>query len=118
MVALLFAQVCGRMGRGCHGFKGRKFGMMGVMTLIARNLFLGPQSCIPEAVNPPVNPHLPVAVDHTVTFSTEEDRLILCYHTAIMIGVGVRVVGMMAIETPEIQTMGKKHVLMCTKGKV
>ena len=88
------------------------------MTLVTGNMFLGPQSFIPITVNPAVNTYLPVTVGHTVTFSAEENRLILCYHTPIMIGVGIRVIGMMAIEAPEIQTVSKKHVLMGTKGKV
>jgi len=92
--------------------------MMGVMTLITGKLFLWSHLFTPEAVDPSVNANLPVTVGHPVTFPAKEDRFIFGYHTAIMIGKGIRVSSMMAIEAPEVQTMGKKHILMCTEGKM
>ncbi len=92
--------------------------MVGVMTLITRKLFLRPQRFTPEAVTPSVNTNLPVTVGHPVTFSAEENWFIFGNHTTIMIGKRVRVISMMAVQAPEVQTVGKKHILVCTEGKV
>jgi len=92
--------------------------MMGVMTLITGKLFLRSHRFTPEAVTPSVNANLPVTVGHPVAFPAEEDRFVFGNHTTIMIGKGIRVLCMMAIEAPEVQTMGKKHILMCTEGKM
>ena len=92
--------------------------MVGVMTLITGEPFLRSQGFTPEAVNPSVNTNLPVTIGHPVTFPAKEDRFIFGNYTTVMISKRIRVIFMMAIQASEVQTMGKKHILMCAEGKM
>jgi hypothetical protein len=104
--------------RWSHGCESRKYGMMGIMALVTRCIIFGTILFIPVPVNPSMNTGFPVPVGHPVAFSTEARRLVFRNHTAIMIGICIRIITVMAIETSEVQTVGKKHILMCTERKV
>ena len=92
--------------------------MMGIMALVTRCIIFGTILFIPVPVNPSMDAGFPVPVGHTVAFSTESGRLVFRNHTAIMVGKCIGIITVVAIETPEVQAVGKKHILMCTEGKV
>ena len=92
--------------------------MMGIVALVTLCIILDTILFIPVPVNPPMNAGFPVPVGHPVAFSTESGRLVFRNHTAIMVGKCIGIITVVAIETPEVQAVGKKHILMCTEGKV
>ena len=92
--------------------------MMGIMALVAGKMLFGSIIAIPVTVNPSMDAGFPVPVGHPVAFSTESGRLVFRNYTAIMVGKCIGIITVMTIETSEIQTVGKKHILMSTEGKV
>jgi hypothetical protein len=92
--------------------------MVRIMALVAGKVGYGAIIVTPVTVIPPMDTGFPVTIGYPVTFSAEESRLILRNHTAIMIGIGIWIIAVVAIETPEIQPMGKKHILVGTKWEV
>jgi hypothetical protein len=104
--------------RWSHGCESRKFGMMGIMALVAGEMLFWSIIAIPVTVNPSMDAGFPVPVGHSVAFSTEASRLVFWNHTAIMIGICIRIITVMAIETSEVQAVGKKHILVCSERKM
>ena len=92
--------------------------MMGIVALVTRCIVFRTILFIPVPVNPSMDAGCPVPVGHTVAFSTESGRLVFRNYTAIMVGKCIGIITVMTIETSEIQTVGKKHILMCTERKV
>jgi hypothetical protein len=92
--------------------------MMGIMALVTCCITFGTILFIPVTVNPSMNTGFPVPVGHPMAFPAEARRLVFRNHTAIMICICIWIIIVMAIETPKIQTVGKKHILMCPEGKV
>ena len=88
------------------------------MTLVAGKVGYGTIIFTPVAVIPSMDTGFPVTIGYPVTFPAETGGLIFRDHSAIMIGICIRIVAVMAIEAPEIQTVGKKHILVSTERKV
>ena len=65
-----------------------------------------------------MDPGIPVPVGYTVALSAETGWLVFGNYTTIVIGICVGIITVVAVETPEIQAMGKKHILVSTEGKM
>jgi hypothetical protein len=92
--------------------------MVGVVALVTGKVGYGTILFTPVTVIASMDTGIPVTIGHPVTFPAEPGRLIFGNHTAIMIGICIRIVAVMTIETPEIQPVGKKHILVGTEWEV
>ena len=88
------------------------------MALVAGKVGYGTIIFTPVTVIPSMDTCIPVTIGYSVAFPAETGWLIFRDHSAIMIGICIRIVAVVAIEASEIQTVGKKHILVGTERKV
>ena len=92
--------------------------MVGIVALVAGKVGYGAIIFTPVTVIPPMDTGVPITIGYPVTFSAEAGWLVPGNHTAIMVGICIRIVAVVAIEAPEIQPVGKKHILVGTEWEV
>ena len=91
------------------GLRGRRSGnqtremrLMRVMTLIAFKLHLGATAFIPVTVDSAMRASVPVSVCYTMTFSAQQNRLIIRDFAAIKVNICLQVFKIMAVIAAKI----------------
>jgi len=91
---------------------------MRVVALIALKLYPRTAAGVPVAVSTAVDARLPITVEHPVTLSAQQHRLISGYRTAVVIDICFQICAVMAVEAAQVQPVVESHITVCAERHV